>query len=158
MILPKLYLAGPLFTTAERAFNSALAAACMSEGFEVWLPQDHEPRDKTAKAIFLEDVKGIDWSEMVVANMDGPDPDSGTCWEVGYAYKRKPIFCYRTDFRSASDFLGSPYNLMLSQSADFVANTASASVSDIALVIRNCAGYLFPENRGQTPIYRHADK
>ena len=28
----------------------------------------------------------IDWADMVVACMDGPDPDSGTAWECGYAH------------------------------------------------------------------------
>jgi nucleoside 2-deoxyribosyltransferase len=55
---------------------------------------------------------------MVVACMDGPDPDSGTAWECGYAYaKGKPIVCYRTDFRVSGDTKGAPYNLMLSESA-----------------------------------------
>jgi nucleoside 2-deoxyribosyltransferase len=50
--------------------------------------------------------------------MDGPDPDSGTAFECGYAYaKGKPIVCYRTDFRVSVDTEGAPYNLMLSESA-----------------------------------------
>jgi nucleoside 2-deoxyribosyltransferase len=113
----KIYLAGPLFTIAERHFNEELASllrAC----HEVWLPQQNEPRELTAAAIFAKDVEGIDWADVVVANMDGPDPDSGTCWECGYAYARgKPVFLFRTDMRSASDFEGSPFNLMLSASA-----------------------------------------
>jgi nucleoside 2-deoxyribosyltransferase len=44
---------------------------------------------------------GIDEAEALVAVMDGPDPDSGTCWEVGYAHgTKKPIVLVRTDFRS----------------------------------------------------------
>jgi nucleoside 2-deoxyribosyltransferase len=94
-------------------------ARCLeSEGFEVWLPQEHEPRDQTARAIFEMDVAAIDWADMVVACMDGPDPDSGTAWECGYAYaKDKPVVCYRTDFRITGDTEGAPYNLMLSESA-----------------------------------------
>jgi nucleoside 2-deoxyribosyltransferase len=64
------------------------------------------------------DVAAIDWADMVVACMDGPDPDSGTAWECGYAYaKGKPVICYRTDFRITGDTEGAPYNLMLSESA-----------------------------------------
>jgi nucleoside 2-deoxyribosyltransferase len=64
------------------------------------------------------DVAGLDWADMVVACMDGPDPDSGTAWECGYAYaKGKPIVCYRTDFRMTGDTKDAPYNLMLSASA-----------------------------------------
>ena len=113
----KLYLAGPLFTMAEQNFNASLARFLEGEGFEVWLPQEHEPRSKTARAIFAMDVKGLDDADMVVACMDGPDPDSGTAWECGYAYAEgKPIVCYRTDFRISGDTKGAPYNLMLSES------------------------------------------
>jgi len=48
----KIYLAGPLFTTAERDFNAALAALLRDRGHEVFLPQEHEQRDVTARAIF----------------------------------------------------------------------------------------------------------
>jgi nucleoside 2-deoxyribosyltransferase len=116
--MTKLYLAGPLFTLAEQSFNVEVARFLEGAGFEVWLPQEHEPRRKTARAIFQMDVKALDWADMVVAWMDGPDPDSGTAWECGYAYaKGKPIVCYRTDFRISGDTKGAPYNLMLSESA-----------------------------------------
>jgi len=116
--MTKLYLAGPLFTAAEQSFNSGLARFLENQGFAVWLPQDHEPRRKSAKAIFQMDLAALDWADMIVACMDGPDPDSGTAWECGYAYARgKPIVCYRTDFRISGDTKGAPYNLMLSASA-----------------------------------------
>ncbi len=116
--MTKLYLAGPLFSLAEQRFNVDLARFLKKKGFKVWLPQAHEPRDKTAKAIFDMDVEGLDWADMVVACMDGPDPDSGTAWECGYAFgKGKPVVCYRTDFRISGDSKDAPYNLMLSESA-----------------------------------------
>ena len=115
----RIYLAGPLFTSAERAFNSRLRDLLVAAGHEVWLPQDHEPRDKSAAAIFSMDVEGIKRSDVIVANMDGADPDSGTCWECGYAYRKKKIIVFRTDFRSAGEG-ETPFNLMLSESADYV--------------------------------------
>src|SRR5262245_47287539 len=110
----RIYLAGPLFTTAERDFNARLADRLRHLGHEVWLPQEREPRSATGKEIFLKDVEGIDWAEAVVANMDGPDPDSGTCWECGYAYRKKAILLFRTDFRAIEEGGKAPYNLMLS--------------------------------------------
>jgi hypothetical protein len=98
----KLYFAGPLFTTAERDFNAALAAQLRRAGHEVFLPQEAEQRNATAGAIFAGDVQGIDWCDVVVACMDGPDPDSGTAWECGVVYRRKPVILYRTDRRSRS--------------------------------------------------------
>jgi nucleoside 2-deoxyribosyltransferase len=114
----KIYLAGPLFTAAEREFNRRLHNQLYDLGHSVWLPQVNEPREKTAHAIFLKDVEGMDWAEVLVANMDGPDPDSGTCFECGYAFAvQKPIIAYRTDFRGIEDGGLAPFNLMLSESA-----------------------------------------
>jgi nucleoside 2-deoxyribosyltransferase len=86
----RIYFAGPLFSAAERDWNVALTSALRAAGHEVFLPQEQEP-GKDAAGIFATDVGGIDWADGLVAIMDGADPDSGTCWEVGYAYGKKPI-------------------------------------------------------------------
>lgn len=132
----KLYLAGPLFTAAEREFNERLRTELEIAGHDVWLPQEREPRDKTAAAIFAMDVAGIEWASVVVACMDGPDPDSGTCFECGYAYAgRKPIVVWRSDFRSAADAPDSLFNLMLTASANVVLNLPLKRVHEIAEAI-----------------------
>lgn len=112
----KIYMAGPLFTLAEIEFNAKLALMLRARGHEVFLPQENEERGATIIGIFQRDVAGIDWSDVVLACMDGGDPDSGTCWECGYAFRKKPVIVYRTDFR-AEEHHG-PYNLMLTQSAN----------------------------------------
>ena len=111
----KLHFAGPLFSAAERAWNEELAAALRNGGHEVFLPQDNESGLDAAR-IFSTDVGGIDWADAVVAMMDGPDPDAGTAWEVGYAYGKKPIVLVRTDFRTEAGSSG-PYNPMLTEAA-----------------------------------------
>lgn len=128
----RIYLAGPLFTTAERDFNARLTQLLRHAGHEVFLPQENEQRSMTAAAIFAADVGGIDWAEVVVANMDGPDPDSGTCWECGYAYGKKPIIVFRTDFRAGDEPGKAPYNLMLTESATAVLDLTFAGVDRIA--------------------------
>jgi nucleoside 2-deoxyribosyltransferase len=137
----KIYMAGPLFSTAELAFNAALASELRGRGHEVFLPQEHEQRKDLARAIFESDVRGLDWAEVVVACLDGPDPDSGTCWELGYAYGRnKPQVVYRTDFRL---FEGTdPINLMMSESADHVIIMPMAGVADLASEIAKRLGAL----------------
>ena len=65
----RIYLAGPLFTTAEREFNGALAALLRAAEHEVFLPQEQEQRETTSRTIFQSDVAGIEWCEGVVANM-----------------------------------------------------------------------------------------
>jgi len=75
----------------------------------------------------------------VVAIMDGPDPDSGTCWEVGYGYaKNKLIVLVRTDFRGSGEGnLLVPYNLMLTQSSHTRFELPFASVEKVAEVVLN---------------------
>jgi nucleoside 2-deoxyribosyltransferase len=111
----KLYFAGPLFSAAERAWNEDVVRGLRDGGHEVFLPQDQE-HGKDAAGIFSTDVGGIDWADALVAIMDGTDPDSGTAWECGYAYGKKPILLVRTDFRSQTGS-GAPYNPMLTESA-----------------------------------------
>ncbi len=114
----RIYLAGPLFTLAEREFNARLKEELEKLGHTVWLPQEHESPDKPAERIFKDDVAAIDDMEVVVANMDGPDPDSGTCWECGYAYgTEKRYLVFRTDFRIADKANRGPFNPMLAASA-----------------------------------------
>ena len=121
----RIYFAGPLFSAAERDWNATLAAALRTAGHEVFLPQEQEPGED-AKGIFATDVGGIDWADGLVAIMDGADPDSGTCWEVGYAYGKKPIVLVRTDMRRNAGSGGSGYNPMLTESATIRVDVAFA--------------------------------
>ncbi len=111
----RVYFAGPLFSAAERDWNEELVAALRKSGHEVFLPQDKET-GMDAAGIFSTDVGGIDSADAVVAIMDGPDPDAGTAWEVGYAYGKKPIVLVRTDIRPGAGSSG-PYNAMLTEAA-----------------------------------------
>ena len=118
------------YRVAERA--PGLAGALRGCGHEVWLPQESEQRSMSARQIFATDVEGIDQADAVVANMDGPDPDSGTAWECGYAYGKKPIVLFRTDFRSGAEHEGAPYNLMLTESADCRLNLPFTDTDTVA--------------------------
>lgn len=114
--IEKIYLAGPLFTAAELQWNKHVAKELKKLGFQIWLPQEHEPVNKNAKAIFEKDIEGLDWADATLANLDGADPDSGTSWEMGYTYaNKKPVFWYRTDKRTTGDS-EEETNLMLTQS------------------------------------------
>jgi nucleoside 2-deoxyribosyltransferase len=130
----KIYLAGPLFTVAECMFNAALAKLLREKGHEIFLPQETEQRAATARQIYQSDVAGIDWAEVVVANMDGADPDSGTCWECGYAHGKKPVILFRTDIREEGPPFG-PFNLMMHQATDGWLDCKHMSVAQIAQLI-----------------------
>jgi nucleoside 2-deoxyribosyltransferase len=126
----RIYFAAPLFNAAERNWNAALVAAMRAAGHEVFLPQEQEP-GRNAAGIFVGDVAGIEWADVLVAIVDGADPDSGTSWEIGYAYLKKPVVLVRTDMRrTGSGDWG--YNAMLSESATIRIDAAAAPTNQVA--------------------------
>lgn len=129
----KLYFAGPLFTTREREWNAEVAAALRAAGHEIFLPQEKEP-GKDGPGIFATDVGGINWADGLVAIIDGSDPDSGTAWEVGYAFRKKPIVLVRTDFRAMAGDAGA-YNPMLAESATIRLDLPAASTPEVVTAI-----------------------
>lgn len=119
------YLAGPLFTHAELRYNLELKDMLIKKGFSVFLPQMDaedaaaEREKQNQECIFKKCLEGVNSSDIVVAVLDGVDVDSGTAWEIGYAYAReKPIIGIRTDFRTLSDGV---VNLMVEMSIDALA-------------------------------------
>lgn len=120
------YLAAPLFSEAEKAFNLVISDILTSHFFQVYLPQyvgdDNHCRDgEEHKHIFESHVKALDSTDILVAVIDGADADSGTSWEMGYAYRRGiPVYAVRTDFRIAG--YHELVNLMLEQSSTVIRN------------------------------------
>jgi len=117
----RIYLAGPLFSAAERRFNIWLTALLTDHFFSVYLPQeagdDTCHRDPDAqKDIFTMHCEALASTDIVVAVIDGADADSGTSWEMGFAFARGiPVVAFRTDFRRAG--MHEHVILMLEQSS-----------------------------------------
>jgi nucleoside 2-deoxyribosyltransferase len=94
----RLYLAGPdVFRPDAVEHGRRLVALCAEHGFDAIFPLDTtlpgELRDPHAIArhIYRANVDHIDACDAVLANLDffrGAEPDSGTCFEVGYAVAR----------------------------------------------------------------------
>ncbi len=113
------YLAAPLFSEAELDFNRMLRDEIKSSGFNVFLPQEDsnnvKDRDDRQSIIFSKNEAAIGNSDIIVAVIDGVDVDSGTAWEIGYAYSLgKPILGLRTDFRTLG--IEGTVNLMIERS------------------------------------------
>ena len=96
----KFYLAAPLFN-AEEQYNITVAVNHLRNlEYEVYSPMEHTvenawemPNHEWAKAVFDEDVRALDECDAVLAIYDGLYSDSGTAWELGYAYaKGKEIY------------------------------------------------------------------
>jgi nucleoside 2-deoxyribosyltransferase len=118
----QVYLAAPLFSDAERAFNIVLRDLIAAHGYQVYLPQETGEgvagtgRDR---AIFESHLKALDAAGCVVAVCDGADTDSGTAWEIGYAVaKGIPVIALSTDRRRPEG--GRRVNLMIEESAEVV--------------------------------------
>ena len=63
--------------------------------------------------------------------MDGPDPDSGTAWEVGYAFGvSKPIVLVRSDLRMLAGNTGD-YNPMLTHAATIRVDAPAWSTTEV---------------------------
>lgn len=94
----RVYLAGPdVFRPDAVEHGRRLVALCNRHGFDAVFPLDAalpgELRDPQAIArhIYRANVEHIDACDAVIANLDffrGAEPDSGTCFEVGYAIAR----------------------------------------------------------------------
>ena len=66
--------------------------------------------------------------------MDGPDPDSGTAWEVGYAFRKKPIVLVRTDSRTLAGQSGD-YRAMLTEAATIRLDLPESTATEAAEAI-----------------------
>ena len=149
----RIYFAGPLFTQAERHWNLQVAQALTHAGHRVFLPQTEVQSIASLDAdlIFQVDVDGVRSAEVVVAVLDGADPDSGTCFECGLAYALGiPIVILRTDFRAGGDALPgqklATINLMLSQAATALVNLPDpgTSLELVVTKLTEALGLLLP--------------
>ncbi len=117
----KIFLAAPIFSLAEREFNSKLAEELRKRGYDVFLAQELGilSSEEEKARLFSEDLKALDECNVVVAVLDGNDVDSGVAFELGYAYaKGKRIIGIRTDHRCFSPL--EEVNLMLEVPAEIL--------------------------------------
>jgi nucleoside 2-deoxyribosyltransferase len=106
---PTLYLAGPLFSEAERSFNETLRDV-LSEFFNAFLPQEigligemmkHGiGPDESSQRIYEACMKALKKCNVLLIVLDGVMVDDGAAFELGIAQMRKvPRFGYLSDDR-----------------------------------------------------------
>ena len=138
------YLAGPLFSTAERSFNERLTKRLEERDFRVFLPQrDGAERDKPPydamsperwrHAVFELDEAKIVEAEVFLFVLDGRVPDEGACVELGIAHTHRRIagaerllVGLHTDARAA--FPNSKLNPMVRVPLDWIAEDEGSLV------------------------------
>ncbi len=82
----RVYIAGPLFSPAERSFLDSVARNLREAGFECFVPHEHEKElvpFTAARVLALDHEEGLARAIAVVAWVDGPMVDDGTACEVG---------------------------------------------------------------------------
>jgi len=100
-----IYLAGPLFSQAERDYNLKLAITLEEHGYTVFLPQrdglgkDHfnptsmlgmgTTEEEISQLIFTTDRDRVFKADVLLFVLDGRVPDEGACVELGMAYGQK---------------------------------------------------------------------
>ena len=108
----KIYFAGPLFTPYERAFIDECAAALRADGFQIFVPHEHELTggvDVTAAWVFAKDRPGIEGADAMLAILDCSSVDDGTACEIGMFHalmqsdpSKKGIVGLLTDIRACA--------------------------------------------------------
>ena len=81
----RLYVAGPLFSEAERLWLDTFAARLRAEGFDCFVPHEQFPElaDVTVENVYRIDTDGLRSANALVAWLDGPMVDDGTACEIG---------------------------------------------------------------------------
>ena len=109
--MKNIYLASPLFNDGEIENIEKVEKILRDRGFYVFSPREHEVREGNVGSpawsldTFTNDVRGIDACDVVVALYYGGYSDSGTAWEIGYAFaSHKPVVVVQ---------LGEDSNLMI---------------------------------------------
>ena len=119
----KIYFAGDLFDAKDLMGNLLLASAIEQHArgrYQIMLPQDGECEvaDRSSQSIRDADFELLFSCDIILANFDGTDLDSGTVAEFCFAKMLDmPAVLLRTDFRDAGDHTlpdGEPWNLMCS--------------------------------------------
>ncbi|MEK3978139.1 nucleoside 2-deoxyribosyltransferase [Psychrobacillus sp. FSL K6-2836] len=97
--MKRVYLASPFFNDKEVEVLEQVEKILEEKSLKVFSPM-RNPMDKQIQIgsrqwsieTFMNDIKYIKWSEIVVGIYHGNYSDSGTAWELGYAYATdKPV-------------------------------------------------------------------
>ena len=149
MLHVRLYIAGPLFSHAEREWLDALAVRLRSEGFDCFVPHENFPQlaDVTMDDVYRVDAAGLRSANALVAWVDGPMCDDGTACEIGMfaqlvesgGDQYKGIVAIATDLRLERrrdrGVVGGGMNLFVGGAIESCV-TVVHSVDDIAAALR----------------------
>ena len=102
---PRVYMAGPLFNEGDRYTNQRNSDALRAAGYTTFLPQEVVITEKSSElvkgACLYMDLKAIRLCDVLLANCNGIEIDSGTAAEIGLGYGwKKRMILYKSDVRN----------------------------------------------------------
>lgn len=123
----RIYLASPFFNEKEIEIVNKVEDILKEKNLTVFSPMRNQMENLKGGSrhwsieTFRNDVKFIDWAEIVVGVYHGNYSDSGTAWELGYAYgTNKPVIVVHIG--NESNLMvheGGHANIRLSELADY---------------------------------------
>jgi len=147
-IAQDIYLASPLFSEAERAFNASIAAGLRERSLTVFLPQElsaNHTQAPTESQIFVGDTQALLSSRLMLAVLDGETTDAGVATEIGIALSHHiPVVGLWTDIRQRRLGSGRMYRNIYVTGAINHNGTIATSSSD---AIERCVSLLSSEPR-----------
>ena len=142
----RVYLAGPdIFRPDALAWAAAARQQLAAYGLQALIPLDGD--ETTAGGIYRANLEMIRSADVVIANLNafrGAEPDSGTCFEVGFAVALgKTVIGHLADGRALKDKVSDadglrvedfalPLNLMLAMSCRLVVGDLAAAAKTLA--------------------------
>lgn len=134
----KIYLAGPdVFHPAAHARAEAARALLAAHGHVALLPLDND--ESSATGIYRANLELIAAADAVIANLEpfrGCEPDSGTCFEIGYAAALgKRIVAYLGDGRPQAAKLAEHYGGTRHRSDGRLADPQDMAIEDFGLPV-----------------------
>ena len=154
--MPTVYVAGPLgFSAATRpVHDGVLVPALRRAGFEVLDPWaggaeivaalaivEHDERldalRRANDAVGRANAEMIETGDGVFAVLDGPDVDSGTAAEIGYAAALgRPVVGWRSDVRDSGDNAAAVVNLQVQHFIERTGGTITAGLDEAIGALR----------------------
>ena len=101
----RIYMAGPLFNEGDRFTNQRNSDALRERGYTTFLPQEVVITNKSSElvkaACFYMDLKAIRLCDVLLANCNGLEIDSGTAAEIGLGSGLgQRMILYKSDVRN----------------------------------------------------------
>jgi len=134
--MKRVYLASPFFNEKEIEYVEQVEKILEEKGLNVFSPMRNQLDEKLETGsrqwsieTFMNDLKYIKWAEIVVGIYHGNYSDSGTAWELGYAYATdKPVILIHVGENSnLMVHEGSHANLTLDELKDYDFNKLASS-------------------------------